>query len=245
MGGAKGRRREYNNNKNEASTCQAVNGGNSTARETVNMETDKDPGKEIPTGTVELSYAKAVINGSQSGCVFPRNLAAYLRTNQKEELRKKNVQENETRGKQNKGKGKSAKPEAAENLKKGWPEEGENNAAHIDSYKAMEVDDNITAISEEVFIQVLKQLPAPPGNLPPGKCVKEFEVDTWSLGRRTAELQKVGLILFTARKNPSRDYIKSWTQDEWECNLGIQIVQVWVLALAYFSSLWIEVCPGT
>ena len=101
-------------------------------------------------------------------------------------------------------------------------------------YDNLETKDSKTEISEDLLHQVLLQLPAPPKNLPPGNRLKEFEVDTKRLGRRTAELQNVGIILFTTGQNPSKDYVKGWAHNDWECNLGIQIVQIRVLARSVF-----------
>jgi hypothetical protein len=52
-------------------------------------------------------------------------------------------------------------------------------------------------ISEQVLHKVIDQLPPPPATIPDGQCVKTFQLDTEALGLRSAELQSVGLILFT------------------------------------------------
>jgi hypothetical protein len=110
----------------------------------------------------------------------------------------------------------------------------ENGYPPSNPYGKITNDNEEQQISEDLFRKVLKQLPPPPASLPPGKCLKEFKVDTYSIGRRSMELQTVGIILFTASQNPSRDFIEEWAYEEWACNLGVQIIQVRVLAASVF-----------
>ena len=233
MGGAKQQRRD--NNRKDRGNLQEEKSTN-IAEQTTTRESDVS---EVETlmqmDTLEMTYAKVLTNESRAGCVYPRNLAVHLRPGYKGDQISQDqaavLASISMRGKEPAKT--SDKKKSIEKNNKGGGKNG-SLPIHNDPYGRMEVAEDNIEISDELFHKVLKQLPVPPENLQPGKCLKEFEVDTWSLGRRTAELQNVGVILFTAGQNPFRDYIKGWLHDDWECNLGVHIVQIRVLATSVF-----------
>jgi hypothetical protein len=80
-------------------------------------------------------------------------------------------------------------------------------------------------ISAPILQQVIQQLPPIPENLPPGLCICSFQVDPTQVGRRSEELQNLGVILFTPSLTYSRDYIDDWANTDLASNLGVGIVQ--------------------
>jgi hypothetical protein len=235
MGGAKQRKREIKKNGNiTAQERKTINGQHS-----VELPPEKKPdGQQTQSqGTAEMLYARAVNNEDQSGCIYPRNLASHLRQSLYGgymQIPQRPSHNEKWRSAYDKGKA----IEKEINVRKPI-EEFKNLAMKSvsgDPYviTSLGTDTQHMEIAAETLHQVLKQLPPPPKSLQPGKCLKNFNVDTGRLGRRSDELQKVGLTLFTASQNPSRHSVTGWAHAEWECNIGVQIVQIRVLATSVF-----------
>jgi hypothetical protein len=100
----------------------------------------------------------------------------------------------------------------------------------IDPYTIKRLSTNIQVLEPSIFQQIVQQLPSVPAILPPGRCLKRFQVDPEILGLRTEELKQVGVILYTPGLSPSCDSIEKWVQSEMSNKLNVTIRQIRVLA---------------
>jgi hypothetical protein len=95
------------------------------------------------------------------------------------------------------------------------PSDGNNNAAVSDQDSQQLTDPYGTGLDLSHFPpilattmkQILKQMRAPPLDLPPGRIIKPFKINAKRLGMRTMELHAVGAIIFTPIFNPDRERV--------------------------------------
>jgi hypothetical protein len=120
------------------------------------------------------SYAEALNNEGQATSVFPRNLAPHLRkqygTGSREQWKHNDrPQKNKEPNTERTNNGGTA---TAVQLKTGGKCGEDNGVMEKNPYGEKTEDIEGRQIPEELFRNVLKQLPPPPITLPPGKCLK-------------------------------------------------------------------------